>query len=52
MFQAASNRVVDMKLRLESGRLLLYRACDALDLPHACLTWGLAGFDVASGISP
>ncbi|MFI1329770.1 acyl-CoA dehydrogenase family protein [Streptomyces sp. NPDC020845] len=30
-FQSVSNRVVDMKLRLESGRLLLYRACDALD---------------------
>ncbi|WFB11175.1 acyl-CoA dehydrogenase family protein [Streptomyces sp. LX-29] len=30
-FQSVANRVVDMKLRLESGRLLLYRACDALD---------------------
>lgn len=30
-FQAVSHRVVDMKLRLESARLLLYRACWLLD---------------------
>ncbi|MEV4636644.1 acyl-CoA dehydrogenase family protein [Actinoplanes sp. NPDC049548] len=30
-FQAVSHRIVDMKLRLESGRLLLYRACWAMD---------------------
>jgi alkylation response protein AidB-like acyl-CoA dehydrogenase len=30
-FQSVSNRVVEMKLRLESGRLLLYRACWELD---------------------
>lgn len=30
-FQSVSNRVVDMKLRLESGRLLLYRACWLID---------------------
>lgn len=30
-FQAVSHRVVDMKLRLESARLLLYRACAEMD---------------------
>lgn len=30
-FQAVSDRIVQMKLRLESGRLLLRRACAALD---------------------
>lgn len=30
-FQAVSHRIVDMKLRLESARLLVYRACWALD---------------------
>jgi len=30
-FQSVSNRIVEMKLRLESGRLLLYRACWSLD---------------------
>ncbi|SFW75469.1 acyl-CoA dehydrogenase family protein [Amycolatopsis australiensis] len=30
-FQSVSNRVVEMKLRAESARLLLYRACWALD---------------------
>ncbi|MBF9131528.1 acyl-CoA dehydrogenase family protein [Plantactinospora sp. S1510] len=30
-FQSVSNRIVEMKLRLESGRLLLYRACWLLD---------------------
>ena len=30
-FQSVSNRIVEMKLRLESGRLLLYRACWQLD---------------------
>jgi len=30
-FQAVSHRIVDMKLRLESARLLLYRACAAMD---------------------
>ncbi|GAA3869810.1 acyl-CoA dehydrogenase family protein [Streptomyces sedi] len=30
-FQAVSHRIVDMKLRLESGRLLLYRACWEMD---------------------
>ena len=30
-FQSVSNRIVDMKLRLETGRLLLYRACWAID---------------------
>ncbi|MGI5455113.1 acyl-CoA dehydrogenase family protein [Streptomyces sp. CA-249302] len=30
-FQSVSDRVVDMKLRLESGRLLLYRACWEMD---------------------
>jgi len=30
-FQSVSNRIVEMKLRLESGRLLLYRACWVLD---------------------
>lgn len=30
-FQAVSHRIVDMKLRLESARLLTYRACWAID---------------------
>jgi alkylation response protein AidB-like acyl-CoA dehydrogenase len=30
-FQAVSHRIVDMKLRLESARLLLYRACAEMD---------------------
>ncbi|MEU7043418.1 acyl-CoA dehydrogenase family protein [Streptomyces varsoviensis] len=30
-FQAVSHRLAEMKLRLESGRLLLYRACWELD---------------------
>jgi alkylation response protein AidB-like acyl-CoA dehydrogenase len=30
-FQSVSNRIVEMKLRAESARLLLYRACWALD---------------------
>ncbi|MBE1489192.1 acyl-CoA dehydrogenase family protein [Plantactinospora soyae] len=30
-FQSVSNRIVEMKLRLESSRLLLYRACWSLD---------------------
>jgi alkylation response protein AidB-like acyl-CoA dehydrogenase len=34
-FQAVSHKIVDMKLRLESARLLLYRACWFLDTGHA-----------------
>ncbi|WP_030769004.1 MULTISPECIES: acyl-CoA dehydrogenase family protein [unclassified Streptomyces] len=30
-FQSVADRIVDMKLRLESGRLLLYRACWEMD---------------------
>ena len=30
-FQAVSHRIADMKLRLEAGRLLLYRACSRMD---------------------
>ncbi|WUH99904.1 acyl-CoA dehydrogenase family protein [Spirillospora sp. NBC_00431] len=30
-FQSVTDRIVEMKLRLESGRLLLYRACWSLD---------------------
>jgi alkylation response protein AidB-like acyl-CoA dehydrogenase len=30
-FQSVSNRIVEMKLRVESARLLLYRACWAMD---------------------
>ena len=30
-FQSVTNRIVEMKLRLESSRLLLYRACWLLD---------------------
>ncbi|PWK84629.1 L-prolyl-[peptidyl carrier protein] dehydrogenase [Lentzea atacamensis] len=30
-FQSVSNRIVDMRLRLESARLLLYKACWAID---------------------
>lgn len=33
-FQAVANRIVEMKLRLESGRLLLYRACWEMDAGH------------------
>lgn len=32
--QAVSHRIVDMKLRLESARLLLYRACWCFDQGH------------------
>jgi alkylation response protein AidB-like acyl-CoA dehydrogenase len=37
-FQAVANRIVEMKLRLESARLLLYRACWEMDAgrPSAC----------------
>ncbi|WP_405655830.1 acyl-CoA dehydrogenase family protein [Streptomyces sp. RK9] len=34
-FQAVSHRIADMKLRLEAGRLLLYRACFRLDRNEA-----------------
>jgi alkylation response protein AidB-like acyl-CoA dehydrogenase len=30
-FQAVANRLVDMKMRAESARLLLYRACWSMD---------------------
>ena len=33
-FQAVSHRIVDMKLRLEAARLLLYRACWLCDQGH------------------
>jgi alkylation response protein AidB-like acyl-CoA dehydrogenase len=38
-FQSVANRVVDMKLRLESGRLLLYRACWAMDNAQPSTLW-------------
>jgi L-prolyl-PCP dehydrogenase len=34
-FQAVSHKIVDMKMRLEAARLLLYRACWVLDTGHA-----------------
>jgi alkylation response protein AidB-like acyl-CoA dehydrogenase len=37
-FQTVSNRIVEMKLRLESARLLLYRACWEMDQGKASTT--------------
>lgn len=39
-YQAVSHRIADMKIRLESARLLLYRACEKLDqnAPDAALS--------------
>ncbi|WP_091672746.1 acyl-CoA dehydrogenase family protein [Micromonospora auratinigra] len=38
-FQSVSNRIVEMKLRLESGRLLLYRACWEMDQGDPSTLW-------------
>jgi alkylation response protein AidB-like acyl-CoA dehydrogenase len=49
-FQAVADRIVGMKMRLESGRLLLRRACEALDeeLPDA--SWAaLAKLAISEG---
>jgi len=35
-FQAVSHRIVDMKLRLETSRLLLYRACELHRMGKRC----------------
>ncbi len=39
-FQSVANRVVDMRLRLESARLLLYRACWGLDAGEPTVLFG------------
>jgi alkylation response protein AidB-like acyl-CoA dehydrogenase len=50
-FQSVANRVVDMKLRAESGRLLLYRACWELDRGNgAALEVALAKLAVSEGV--
>jgi alkylation response protein AidB-like acyl-CoA dehydrogenase len=38
-FQAISHRIVDMKVRLESARLLVYRACWTKDQRKDALLW-------------
>nr|ABO15874.1 acyl-CoA dehydrogenase [Streptomyces sp. UC 11065] len=50
-FQAVSHRIADMKLRLESARLLLYRACWEMDegLP-ATLSIALSKLAVSEGV--
>lgn len=55
-FQAVSHRIVDMKLRLESARLLLYRACAEMDsgsravLPVALAKLAVSEAAVASAV--
>jgi alkylation response protein AidB-like acyl-CoA dehydrogenase len=49
-FQSVSNRIVEMKLRVESARLLLYRACWALDVDEpATLFAALSKLAVSEG---
>jgi alkylation response protein AidB-like acyl-CoA dehydrogenase len=50
-FQAVSHRIAEMKLRLESARLLLYRACWEMDqqLP-ATLSIALSKLAVSEGV--
>lgn len=50
-FQAVSHRIADMKLRLESARLLLYRACWEMDegVP-ATLSIALSKLAVSEGV--
>lgn len=50
-FQSVSNRIVDMELRLESGRLLLYRACWEMDQGNAAvLAIALSKLAVSEGM--
>ncbi|MEZ0095347.1 acyl-CoA dehydrogenase family protein [Streptacidiphilus sp. EB129] len=50
-FQSVANRIVDMKLRLESGRLLLYRACWEMDQGYpAVLAIALSKLAVSEGV--
>ncbi|TDV52022.1 acyl-CoA dehydrogenase family protein [Actinophytocola oryzae] len=50
-FQSVSNRIVEMKLRLESARLLLYRACWEHDRgDHAVLSVALSKLAVSEGV--
>jgi alkylation response protein AidB-like acyl-CoA dehydrogenase len=49
-FQSVSNRIVEMTLRVESARLLLYRACWALDADEpATLLAALSKLAVSEG---
>lgn len=49
-FQSVSNRIVDMKLTLESSRLLLYRACWEMDQGNpAVLAIALSKLAVSEG---
>jgi alkylation response protein AidB-like acyl-CoA dehydrogenase len=50
-FQSVSNRIVEMKLRVESARLLLYRACWAIDNDEpATLFAALSKLAVSEGV--
>jgi alkylation response protein AidB-like acyl-CoA dehydrogenase len=50
-FQSVANRIVEMKLRAESARLLLYRACWELDQGRpAALEVALAKLAVSEGV--
>jgi alkylation response protein AidB-like acyl-CoA dehydrogenase len=51
-FQAVSHRIADMKLRLESARLLLYRACWEMDTgaPTKTLSIALSKLAVSEGV--
>jgi len=50
-FQSVSNRIVEMKLRLDSARLLLYRACWEHDRgEHAVLSVALSKLAVSEGV--
>lgn len=49
-FQAVADRIVGMKSRLESGRLLLHRACEALDEEQPEDSWSaLAKLSISEG---
>ncbi|GAA1375911.1 acyl-CoA dehydrogenase family protein [Streptomyces beijiangensis] len=49
-FQAVAHRIVEMKLRTESARLLLYRACWEMDQGHSSpLSIGLSKLAVSEG---
>ncbi|MEO6087956.1 MAG: acyl-CoA dehydrogenase family protein [Umezawaea sp.] len=49
-FQAVANRIVEMKLRLESARLLLYRACWEMDQGRpSAMSIGLSKLAVSEG---
>jgi alkylation response protein AidB-like acyl-CoA dehydrogenase len=50
-FQSVANRIADMKLRLESARLLLYRACWSMDQGDASvLEIALSKLAVSEGV--